>query len=97
MAPIDDVETYCENRTWKTRRRHSTQPLAAGGGKERQVTQGATVAIWYGVDHTITTPDGTTAETQLLPLPCLPHLPPRLGSIFIPSVTNYSTPRCAKA
>jgi hypothetical protein len=59
---VDDVETYCENGIWKTRLRHSTQPFAVGGEKERQVSQGATVASWYGVDHIITNPDGTTAE-----------------------------------
>jgi hypothetical protein len=62
MAPVDDVETYCDNGIWKTRWRHSTKPFAAGGGKERQISQGATVAIWYGVDHIITNPDGSTAE-----------------------------------
>jgi hypothetical protein len=62
MPPVDDIETYCENGIWKTRWRNTTQPFAAGGGKHRQVSQGATVAQWYGVDHIITNPDGTTAE-----------------------------------
>jgi hypothetical protein len=62
MMAVDDVETYCENGIWKTRWRRSIKPFAVGGDKERQVSQGATVAIWYGVDHIITNPDGTTAE-----------------------------------
>ncbi|NIK58200.1 DUF2188 domain-containing protein [Kribbella shirazensis] len=62
MAPIDDVETYCDNGIWKSRWRNSIKPFAAGGGRERQVCQGATVAQWYGVDHIITNPDGTLAE-----------------------------------
>ncbi|HZX05007.1 hypothetical protein [Kribbella sp.] len=61
MAPVDDIETYCDNGIWKTRWRNSPQPFATGGGNQRQVTKGATVAQWYGVDH-ITNPDGTTAE-----------------------------------
>jgi hypothetical protein len=59
---IDDIETYCENGIWKTRWRNSSEPFAAGGGRERQASQGATVACWYGVDHIVTNPDGTTAE-----------------------------------
>jgi hypothetical protein len=62
MAPIDDVETYCDNGIWKTRWRNSTKPFAAGGSKHQQVGQGATVAQWYGVDHIITNPDGTVDE-----------------------------------
>ncbi|MFF0344753.1 hypothetical protein [Kribbella sp. NPDC004875] len=62
MAPVDDIETYCDNGIWKTRWRSSPKPFAAGGGRERQVFQGATVAQWYGVDHIIINPDGTTAE-----------------------------------
>ncbi|HZN74838.1 MAG TPA: hypothetical protein VFC00_24645 [Micromonosporaceae bacterium] len=62
MGPIDDVETYCENGVWKTRWRNSAKPFAAGGGKQRLVSQGATVAQWYGVDHIVTNPDGTIAE-----------------------------------
>jgi len=38
------------------------QTFAAGGGRQRQVSQGATVAQWYGVDHIIINPDGTLAE-----------------------------------
>jgi hypothetical protein len=62
---LDDIETYCENGVWKTRSRHNTEPFAAaggGGGRQRQISQGATVALWYGVDHIITNPDGSTAE-----------------------------------
>lgn len=62
MPPLDNLETYCENGIWKTCWRHSTKPFAAGGGKQRQVSQGATVAQWYGVDHIVTNPDGTLAE-----------------------------------
>ncbi|MFC9694989.1 hypothetical protein ACFTSF_40960 [Kribbella sp. NPDC056951] len=63
MAPVDDIETYSENDVWKTRWRNSTAPFAADGGKQRQVSQGATVAQWYGVDHIIIiNPDGTLAE-----------------------------------
>lgn len=58
MAPIDDVETFCENRVWKTRWRRSPEPFTVGGGKQYQISQGATVACWY----IITNPDGTTAE-----------------------------------
>jgi hypothetical protein len=74
MGAVDDVETYCEDGVWKTRWRHSTKPFAAGGGKQRQISQGATVAHWYGVDHIITNPDGTIAE-QISYRP-----PPRGGS-----------------
>jgi hypothetical protein len=59
---LDDVETYCENGVWKTRWQHSPEAFAAGGGRQRQISQGAAVAIWYGVDHIITNPDGSTAE-----------------------------------
>jgi hypothetical protein len=62
MAPVDDIETYCDNGIWKTRWRNSPEPFAAGGGRDRQVSQGATVAQWYGVDHIITNPDGSVAE-----------------------------------
>jgi hypothetical protein len=59
---VGDVETYCENGIWKTRWYGSTQPFSTGGGKQRQVSRGATVAQWYGVDHIVTDPDGTIAE-----------------------------------
>ena len=59
MAPVDNIETYCENGIWKTRWQHSTKPFATGSGKESQISQGATVAQWYGVDHIIKAPDGT--------------------------------------
>jgi hypothetical protein len=62
MDPVDDIETYCDNGVWKTRWRNSAEPFAAGGSRDRQVSHGATVAQWYGVDHIITNPDGTTAE-----------------------------------
>jgi hypothetical protein len=62
MAPLDDIETYCDNGTWKTRWRNSRKPFAAGGDKQRQVSQGATVAQWYGVDHIVINPDGTVEE-----------------------------------
>ncbi|GAA1717554.1 hypothetical protein GCM10009745_77840 [Kribbella yunnanensis] len=62
MASVDDIETYSENGVWKTRWRNSTAPFATGGGKQRQVSQGATVAQWHGVDHVIINPDGTLAE-----------------------------------
>lgn len=62
MAPVDDIETYCDDGVWKTRWRNSPEPFSAGGGRDRQVFQGATVAQWYGVDHIITNPDGSTAE-----------------------------------
>jgi hypothetical protein len=61
MAAIDDVETYSEGGVWKTRWLHSAQPFATGT-RERQISQGATVAAWYGVDHIIRNPDGTIAE-----------------------------------
>jgi hypothetical protein len=48
MAPLEDVETYCENGVWKSRWRNSPEPFATGGGKDRQISQGATVAQWYG-------------------------------------------------
>ena len=63
MGPIDDVETYCENGVWKTRWRNSAKPFAAGGGKQRLVSQGATVAQWYGVDHIITNPTAPSPNT----------------------------------
>jgi len=62
MAPVDDVETYCESGVWKTRWQRSTEPFSAGGGRERQIGKGATVASWYRVDHIIRNPDGTIAE-----------------------------------
>lgn len=62
MAPVDDVETYCEAGVWKTRWLHSAEPFATDGGRQRQICQGATVASWYGVDHIIKNPDGTIAE-----------------------------------
>lgn len=62
MPPLDDIETYCENGIWKSRWRTSTEPFAVGGGRDRQISQGATVAQWYGVDHIITDTDGTIAE-----------------------------------
>jgi hypothetical protein len=62
MAAIDDVETYYEAGVWKTRWLHSAEPFATGRSRERQVSQGATVAAWYGVDHIIRNPDGTIAE-----------------------------------
>jgi hypothetical protein len=62
MPLLEDVETYCENGIWKSRWRNSPEPFAAGGGKNRQISQGATVAQWHGVDHIIINPDGTIAE-----------------------------------
>ena len=62
MAWIAGIETYCENGVWKIRWQHSTEPFATGGGKQRQICKGATVAQWYGVDHTIKNPDGSVAE-----------------------------------
>ncbi|MGZ0146029.1 hypothetical protein ACXJJ3_03060 [Kribbella sp. WER1] len=62
MAPVDDIETYFDDGVWKSRWRNSRQPFAAGGSRDRQVSRGATVAQWYGVDHIITNPDGSTDE-----------------------------------
>jgi hypothetical protein len=62
MTPVDAVETYCEKGIWKNRWRGSTKPFASGGGKQHQISQGAAVAIWHGVDHIVTNPDGSTAE-----------------------------------
>jgi hypothetical protein len=62
MVSIDDIETYCEDGVWKTRWYHSTEPFATGGSRQRQISQGATVAQWYGVDHIIKNPDGTVAD-----------------------------------
>ncbi|MEU8222446.1 hypothetical protein [Kribbella sp. NPDC048915] len=59
---VDDIETYCENGIWKTRWRTTGKPIAAGGDKLDQVSQGATVAQWYGVDHIVMNPDGSVAE-----------------------------------
>jgi hypothetical protein len=62
VAVVDDIETYCENGVWKTRWQHSAEPFATGGGRERQITKGAVVAHWYGVDHIVRSPDGSIAE-----------------------------------
>lgn len=59
---VDNVESYCERGVWKSRWQHSAEPFAVGGGRERQIAQGATVAQWYGVDHVIRDPDGSIAE-----------------------------------
>ncbi|GAA1113786.1 hypothetical protein GCM10009630_08850 [Kribbella jejuensis] len=59
---LDDVQTYCDNGIWKTRWRNSTEPFSAGRNKHQQISQGATVAQWYGVDHIVINPDGTVAE-----------------------------------
>ena len=69
MASADDIETYSENGVWKTRWRHSTYPFAAGGGKDRQVSQGTTVACCYGVDHIITNPTARSPNTTPSPPP----------------------------
>ncbi|HEY3001040.1 MAG TPA: hypothetical protein VGJ44_01710 [Kribbellaceae bacterium] len=59
---IDDIETYCERGVWKTRWRRSRTPFSVGGSRERQVSKGAIVARWYGVDHIVRDPDGSIAE-----------------------------------
>ena len=64
MAPVDDVETYCDAGVWKTRWVCAAEPFASGGGRERQMAQGGTVAQWYGVDHIIRNSDGTIAEQK---------------------------------
>jgi hypothetical protein len=59
---VDDIETYYEDGAWKTRWLHSRRPFAKGGGRERQIAQGALVAQWYEVDHYVRNPDGTLDE-----------------------------------
>jgi hypothetical protein len=36
--------------------------LPSVAARNARLSQGAAVAIWYGVDHIITNSDGTTAE-----------------------------------
>lgn len=62
MGSIGNIETYCEGGVWKTRWQHSDHPFASGGGRERQIAQGATVACWYGVDHIIRDESGAVVE-----------------------------------
>jgi hypothetical protein len=59
---VDDIETDCEGGVWNTRWQHGTEPFATGGSRERQITKGAVVARWHGVNHIIRDPDGSIAE-----------------------------------
>jgi len=62
MTPLDDIETYCDASVWKTRWSGSAEPFSSGRDRQRQVSQGATIAAWYGVDHIVRNPDGSVAQ-----------------------------------
>jgi hypothetical protein len=56
-----DVETYCENGRWSTRRIGITDPFAApaAGTGDQTIEKGRRDAALYGVAHLIRHEDGT--------------------------------------
>jgi hypothetical protein len=59
-----DIETYCENGTWKNRRGDCDQPFSSGP-RLRQIAIGAEVARWARASHIIRGADGTIEEINI--------------------------------